>query len=77
MLLYTRSFCFESCLPREVAKVRSGLASRGNRHGGLSYSPLYMLDCLLLSDKLVVKDDLTQVAKQQLGDLLVRSLRSS
>jgi|OrbCmetagenome_4_1107370.scaffolds.fasta_scaffold225331_1 hypothetical protein len=58
------------CLIRKLQcmcciSLRSGAVSRSC--GGLVYPPEYMLNSLLLSDRLLVKDDLVHVVQECLG----------
>ncbi len=50
---------------KPTLEATAGMASRPK--GGLTYSPHYLLDSVLLSDRLLVKDDLQDTIKEQLG----------
>lgn len=47
-----------------AACSRSGKQSR--KQGGVAYTPEAMLDAVLLSDRLIVKDDIEHVAAETL-----------
>ena len=60
------TFCFVRKLRCMCCiSLRSGAVSRSC--GGLVYPPDYMLNSLLLSDRLLVKDDLAHVVQECLG----------